>query len=566
MAYLVRMKYCLLLTVIAVAIAFPLKAQTVPSAAQPGRATEHIRPETPLPSQPQPAIVVPTQQEEIPEGAEEIRFPLRALRVHGMSVYNRKQLDAILKPYLDREVSLNDIYVISQQLTQKYLDDGYILSRVVVPQQKVTDGRIELQAVEGFIDKVSFQRDGVIRTPTRMQRRIAKKIESSRPLKLSVLERNMLLMNDMPGTTARAVLQASPQTFGAANLFVLITRKRLSGYVQADNRGSRYQGPLEYLGGISVNQVFDDTDQLNLRYARSYQKKELQYGEIGYTRQLSADGLRLSILANQNLTRPGAQLEPFEIKGEDRTYEARLSYPLIRERQTTADIYGTFDWRDISSDVLGTPLSRDHIRALRAGISYQNFDAWLGSNTAQLEFSQGLDIMGASQKNDDISRPNAAAGFQKLTAQLSREQMIPNSNWSIFGGVSGQYAPRALLASEEFGLGGERIGGAYDSSEITGDSGIGGRLEARYLVIPDTNKILQSAQPYAFYDIGMVRNIDPGTGQNPTETLASAGAGVRMALSYGFAVSLEVAKPLSRNVAALNSNSPRVFFKVSKVF
>lgn len=554
-------------SILSLGYATAASAQVVPSTAQPGRASEQFQPTQPAPPQLVPGINAPVTDIEAPEGAEDIHFTLKSVAILGTTAYTQEQLRSTYAPYLGKRISLEDAYRIAATITYIYRQDGYLLSRAIIPEQEVADGTLTIRVVEGVIGKVYFQQpDGSIRKPTSLQRRIARKLEKQKPLKFTDLEKTMLLLNELPGQTARAVLKASPDTPGAADVYVLLTKKKFGGYIQADNRGSRYQGPVQYFGGITVNQLFDDSDQLSARIATTYQTHELKFGEVGYQKTLTEDGLRLNISANRNLTHPGANLKPFEVEGEDNLYEARLTYPLERTRTASTDVYGTFDWRDVSSDALGVQLSEDNLRILRLGVTRQRMDSWNGVNILNAEYSQGLDIFGASGKNDGGSRAEAAAGFKKVTAQLSREQYLGTSRWSLYGALTGQLAPNALPASEEFGLGGERFGSAYDSSELTGESGIGARIEARYLVVPDNRKFLQSAQPYAFYDVGMIHNTDPGTGIKDDQSLASAGVGVRMGFSGGYNVSLEVAQPLSREVAALNSDSPRIFFKVGKFF
>jgi hemolysin activation/secretion protein len=121
-----------------------------------------------------------------------------------------------------------------------------------------------------------------------------------------------------------------------------------------------------------------------------------------------------------------------------------------------------------------------------------------------------------------------------------------------------------LLLPEQFALGGARFGRAYDPAEITGDDAVAGSLELRYGRFVES-RFLRSYQLYAFYDVGAVWNQDVSDGTQ-RQSLASAGGGIRLALPQDFAASLEIAKALTRRVAAEGDKPVRVFVSVSASF
>jgi hemolysin activation/secretion protein len=394
---------------------------------------------------------------------------------------------------------------------------------------------------------------------------MAERIQGMKPITVAKLERNLLLMSDLPGLEVKGVLKASPNVPKAADLYVLINRRKVQGQVQVDNRGSRYLGPGQATGSITFNDVFDGNDAITLRGATSYQTHEMKFGEVGYRRVLTPGGLTFDGAASLAVTHPGADLKPFDVDGRDSEVTAKLSYPLMRSRKDNLNVYGKLDVRDVDTKILGAQISKDHVRALRGGGVYTNRDDYLGANTVQAELSHGLDGFGASDRGDMVSRPKFNPDYTKVNMTLSREQGIRNSNFSFLGALTGQYSDSALLAPEEFGLGGEVFGSAYDPSEITGDSGAAARLEARYAMYP--GNFVQVAQPYVFYDVGMVNNRDPGVGISSKQTLASYGAGMRVYAQKGVNAAVEVADPISRAVAANGQQtSPRVFFKLQKTF
>ena len=137
---------------------------------------------------------------------------------------------------------------------------------------------------------------------------------------------------------------------------------------------------------------------------------------------------------------------------------------------------------------------------------------------------------------------------------------------SLLAAFSGQVAFTDLLSPELFGFGGEAFGRGYDPSEIVGDHGAALKLELRYALgegiagLPSFGATL-----YGFYDAGVVRQRSPG-GLDAQQSATSAGLGVRFDVGRLLSGYLEVAKPLTRTVAAEGQRDPRAFGGLSLRF
>jgi hemolysin activation/secretion protein len=174
-----------------------------------------------------------------------------------------------------------------------------------------------------------------------------------------------------------------------------------------------------------------------------------------------------------------------------------------------------------------------------------------------LEASRGLDVFDASKNGEaNLSRADGRPQFTKAKLDATITQALFGKLDLVAAG-SAQWADGALVGSEEFGAGGARFGRAYDYSEIVGDQGLAGAIEVRWTWKQVTDW-LTSAQVYAFADAARIWNND-----SPSESLTSAGAGVRLGVIPGFVAAIEVAKPLARNVQSQDDRSARLFLSVS---
>jgi hemolysin activation/secretion protein len=487
---------------------------------------------------------IPQMQEpgrEAPESLKGVRVTLKSVRFEGVTSLPVERLQAQAAPYVGREIAVGDIFELARALTATYRREGYILSQVLVPPQSLADGVVTLRVVEGYVANVRVENGGDARDTLAA---LGEKIRASRPLQAAVLERYLLIANELPGVQVRSVLAPS-QAPGAADLILLVSPKRVEGYVSLDNYGSRYLGPGQLSASVAVNRVAGD-DQLRV-LATAAGPSEMGYGELAYSRVLTTEGLRLGANVSTTHTRPGDALEPFEIRGRADAAGLSLAYPFVRSRNSSLLGRAAFDYRDIDSDILGTRVLEDHIRALRLGVAWLQLDRLDGQNTLYVEYSRGL---GGTKPDDPLkSRAGASGEFSKAIFDYERFQPLGGS-FGVTLGLGGQWTSEPLLSSEQFALGGRRFGRAYEPAELIGDRALAARIEPAYFGRGSAGG-LQSWQLYGFWDGGKVwYEDDPVSGQRPAQSLASAGFGTRLFAFRTISATLEAAWPLTRPVAS----------------
>lgn len=530
----------------------------------PGRLEEQFKiPQMPKTSIDSSAVGEKPAVQDAPEGSDKIRFVLDQLHVDGVSVYEPSEIEALYKKYIGKEIALSTIYEIANAITAKYRADGYILSQAVVPAQEVRDGNVRIAVVEGYVHEVNVE--GTKGLQDHMKQ-LVERILEMRPLNIRKLERYMLLMNDLHGVAVKSIMQPikGEAPLGAIGLTLLIEKERSRAQISLDNYGSRYLGPLQ----VGARQDFSvgafEFDKLTLGGFLSVPVDELQYFFAGYEVPLNSEGTKLGISANTSWTEPGYTLEPQRVNGRSYGVEVEMSHPVIRSRSENLYVTGAFDIRESQNQILGTRLFRDRTRAIRIGTTYDFTDSWRGTNLIAAKASQGLDILNTRESGSaDLSRAQGRTDFSKLEASLARLQALSNS-WSVFAAASAQFTGSPLLSSEEFGYGGQVFGRAYDASEITGDRGIAASLELRYSGLAPWS--WGTAEPFAFYDVGKVYNLDNLTAE-PRQSGASAGAGVRFLFDERLSGTLTLATPLTRNVSTptsgQNGGNTRAFFSLN---
>ena len=145
-----------------------------------------------------PVAVEDLVLEGMPANADQIRFNLQQIEFDGIGAYTAADIESIYGDKLGTEVSLADIYGIALALTNKYRNDGYILTRVYLPPQTIEGGVVKLRAVEGFVDNITVEGDDQ-ESALKLVRQYASRIRSGGALNVAELEKFLLIINDLPG-------------------------------------------------------------------------------------------------------------------------------------------------------------------------------------------------------------------------------------------------------------------------------------------------------------------------------------------------------------------------------
>lgn len=548
------------------ALAHGAYAQTVPGPADVTR----IKPEERIPALQKQQAIIPLEAGErmappvsAPEGAENIRFFLKDVEIEGNTVFSDDALRFAYEKELGKEISLKTVYQMAGKITRHYREEGYMLSYAYVPDQEVAGGVVRIAVAEGYIGHVNVEGED---RNSRISRQYIERLTTERPLSEKTLESTLLRLNDLPGTNYRAVLLRDPGAEpGQATLSLVPSAEKPRVSIGVDNFGSRYLGPNE-ASATYADSLFP-LQQTTLVALTSLPTDELNYGSIAHSIVVLPD-VTVEGSASYTQSNPGYTLKTLDIDSTAKTFGLGVNYQLIRQRNENLLLKGKVEFTEVESDLLGSvPLTRDSIRVARIAASFDNSDAWNGSNVINFTLSQGIDGFGSSKKGDlNLSRAEAEPDFTKAELSLARLQSITD-DWSFLVQAAGQWSDQPLYASEEFGVGGQSYGRAYDTSEIVGDNGAAGMIELRYTGFRTMQPV--NFEPFIYYDIGIVTNEDLA-GQIEHESLSSAGAGMRFATIWGQTGMAGLAFPLTRDVTApiwgQGETSPRIMFQLSHNF
>jgi hemolysin activation/secretion protein len=523
------------------------EAQVIPPSDLPGR--ERQRFIQPPAAQSQPAGPVVTLPSTVaPEGADKVFVLVQGVEIAGSTVYGKKQLAELYAGMVGQRVPLTAVYALAQKITSKYGNDGYVLSRAIVPPQQLSpEGAIvHIDVVEGYIDKVEWPRQ--LARYRDFFTAYAAKITAQRPVNIRTIERYLLLAGDLPGLKFKTSLRPSETARGAATLVVEVAEKRIDTNAHIDNRGTQARGPFEYYGSATLNNLFGQHEAWTFTYAGVVPLKELNYAALGYKQVLTSEGLTFFADASDSWGTPGtAQLEQFLYRTLGPYADAGFSDPVLRSREKNITlstlVYGSNNESNGNQPV--SPItSNDRLRGFRGKIDADFADQWQGINQFNVTFSQGVQGLGSTTDNNPFaSRQFGRVDYDKIELTAARTQPLFD-RFSAYTSLYGQYAGTPLLVPEQCAFGGRYFGRAFDPSQLIGDSCFEAIGELRYDLPSKVLRYVNTVQLYGYTDYGDLYTRDAAPGTPQVQHAASVGSGVRLDWFDHVDADLSVAKAI----------------------
>jgi hemolysin activation/secretion protein len=542
----------------------------IPSTVDAGRLDDQLAP-PPVPAHDLKPKEKPQASAPVFSDAEE-GFVLRDVTFEGNTAFSDASLRARLAPYIGRRIDEERLQLLADYLSNYYRQQGYFLSKVVVADYTPESGSTRFLSIEGYVAQIDLDQGNVdlSRDWQDNVRKSLDKITRIKPLHGPSLEREILLLNDLYGLSASTTLvplqdMPDPPVGGVGMIVTLEKEKRVSS-IEYNNFGSVYAGPSQNIYTLNVGTPLYAFDNFRLQLLHAFPIDEARHLYADYSIPLGESGLKATASIYKSWLRPTQNLKIFDLESSSEGIGLSLSYPFIRSRAENLYGFAGFDARNSTTDIIGTDLFDDRVRSIHVGMNYEFLDRTNGVNVINTTLTQGLNIFGASETGSlNLSREEGRSDFTKINISAVHSRTL-SEVFHVVGGIAGQFSPTPLLSSEEFGYGGPTFGRAYDSSEITGDSGLSGYVEFRYAGMPPVESISLETEPYVFYDIGKVWNEDRD--QTP-ESGASAGIGTRLWLFDRVSGNAGIAVPLTRraeNPIHGSGQDPRLFLQIGTQF
>jgi hemolysin activation/secretion protein len=469
-----------------------------------------------------------------------VNVAVKSVVVEGSTAYPQEKLDALTAGLTGPATPLAKVEEARTALLNLYRGDGYVLTAVTASLGAA--GNLRFIVSEGRISDIKLEGD--IGPAATQVLRFLNHLTEIRPINTAALERWLLLAQDIPGVTVRAVLRPSDEP-GALTLIAEVSRQAVAGLATVDNRGFRNTGPVEALTLLDLNSFTSVGEKSEFSIFHTDGNTQ-NFGQAATEFFVGGSGLRVRVYGGYGQSNPSDYFRTINYEGFTTVFGTSAVYPLIRSRTETLNLTGLLDLIESESRANGGSLGRDSLRVARIGGDYAKEDLLLGTdrsavNTAIVRLSQGVPFLGGSGNNaPNAARVGESTDFTKISVDLTRTQTLftpwEGATVALKGRIAGQAGFGLLPPAEKYYLGGTDLNRGFYSGEVTGDNALAWTIELQLNTplnfVAFDKQIDVGAQFYAFYDRGETwENHKPGIPPDPNYRLSSEGIGARVTVT-----------------------------------
>jgi hemolysin activation/secretion protein len=450
--------------------------------------------------------------------------------VVGSTVFSREELADVTKEFTGKPISFAELLRVSDAVTKLYTDKGYISSGAFIPANQTFKTRgsiVQVQVLEGSVESIEVRglrrlnSDYVrsrIAVATGKPLNVNKLLQALQLLQLDPLIQNIsaeLAAGSRPGTSVIDVRVAEAKTL---NLQVSLNNNRVPSIGSFQRQIQLTQANLLGLG-----------DGLSIGYANTDGSNDI---DVSYT--LPVNPYNGTVQFQYNYTTSNVIEEPFDfldIEGRSQDFALTFRQPIVQTPTTEFAVGITANRREsditflAESERIGFPVPGSEDGETRLSV-LRFFQDWTQRNSRQViaarsQFSFGIDAFNATN-SDSVGPPDSTFFSWRGQAQWVR-LLAPDTLFLVR--ADAQLADRALVALEQFGLGGQQTVRGYRQDLLLTDNAFFASAELRYPVLraPQLGGGVLHITP--FVDFGTAYNSSNRADPDPN-SLASVGLGL----------------------------------------
>lgn len=479
------------------------------------------------------------------QSAFETIFDIAAFDVQGNTLLSQSAIDQTLSSFLGKSRQFEDIQLALATLQKSYNDAGYGAVQVNIPEQRLNQGIVRFNVIEGRIGEIILE-GNALHDDQNIRAGLPTLVQGSAP-KADVIAANVKVVNENPSKEVVVVLKPS-STVGVVDAVVQTTdSKPVRWGFLLDNTGNAETGDLRIGAYYQHANLWNKDHILTLQATTSPEGGTSQVKIFGasYHIPLYSFNGSLDLFAGYSDVNSGTVQNLFTVSGAGNVYGIHYNQHLNRIGNYDHKLTFGLDLREYRNNVqfvgVGGSLVPDvEVRPLSIGYSGQK--QW---QDQKLSFNVSLahNISGGANGSDrdfEALRTDADADYTVFRYGAEFIKQL-KSDWQVRLALNGQRTNDALVPGEQFGLGGSESVRGFFERELGNDEGH--RFSAE-LYTPDWGGKLSGntkARALAFIDMGHLTRNHALAGEADSASVASIGVGLRMSVAERLSVRVDIA-------------------------
>ncbi len=457
-----------------------------------------------------------------------------------------------LEAYLGRPVSLASLDEMVRETIKSYRTADRPVVDVLLPEQDITEGVVQLVVVESTLGRVrvegvSADREDYLRGYIRTKK--------GEILRTSPMQNDLYWLNKSPYRKVDLVY-APGYEFGTTDVILKASESDpVFFYAGYENSGTELLGEDRLLFGAHWGDAFGPDKSISYQLTTDMKFQNLvghsliYSGPLPWRHYLTALASYVDVNASV-----GADGETLDIGGENYQGSLRYAIPLpMLLGSISQELEFGFDYKssnnnlefggaevfDTTTEIYQFSMGYNLLQRDDKGVT--QFDLTWFHSPGRLS---GLN----SDDTFEAARTGASSEYDYVTASIERQQLL-REGWYVRARAQGQMTNENLLASEQLGIGGYDTVRGFEQRVTRGDEGLWGSFEiysppvsiGEYLNWENETDELRFL---AFYDHGVVSNVELLEGEPGEFELQSVGLGLRWYYSDWFRLRVDYGVPI----------------------
>ncbi|PAW36134.1 peptide transporter [Pantoea vagans] len=403
-------------------------------------------------------------------------FDIRQITLQQATLITPDKQAKLVAPYINQCLSLARINQLVREISEWYVQRGYITSRAFLTEQNLSHGVLIITVLEGRLEEIRLQ------GARSRQLKMAFPTGAGRILNLRDIEQGMEQINRLRTTPVQIeIIPSAKPGYSIVNL-TSTPEFPLTLGLNIDNSGQRTTGTGQLSASLVGNDLLGIADRWFVSGGRSSafsDWRDAQNFQAGVSVPYGYGLLDYSYSWSNYHSRFNANNFDWYSFGDNISNRLSGSWVLFRNGQIKTGVqlglnhYVSHNW--LNQTLLQS--SSRKLTSLQIGFNHTQKVAG-GVATLNPMLSHGMpwfDAESDSGKNDDLPK----AQFRKWSVSSSYQRPVTQKMWWL-SSLYAQWSPDRLYGSERLTIGGENSVRGYKEQYLSGDVGGYLRNELNY--------------------------------------------------------------------------------------
>jgi hemolysin activation/secretion protein len=478
------------------------------------------------------------------------KFEIRRYQLEGNTLLRRDTIDRVLATYTGKDKDFGDVQRALEALQGAYQEAGYGGVEIRLPEQELERGEVRFIVIETKIARIAvegnehFTKENILRSVPGL--RVGETPNSRR------IAESIRLANENPSKQSTVLLRGSEREgeVDATIRVADIDPRRWS--VSLDNTGNQNTGRARLGIAFQDSNMWERDHVMTAQFITSPSKlEEVLVLGVGYKIPFYRSGNSIDIIGGYSNVDSGTVQDLFVVAGQGSIYGIRYNQALPKWGDLEQKLVYGLDYRAYQNQVTtegasGEPTLVPDITVHPVSLTY-TANLRLTGQDLSFYLNMAQNIPGGNDgKDEDFKQQGArfqvgTANYRLYRAGLNYVKVLP-ADWQFRTNFAGQFTNDALVAPEQFGIGGADSIRGFNERYASNDKGYKTTFE---IYTPDYGKAWGLADGrlrfLAFYDTGSLRRNFSTANELDQASLDSAGAGLRLSYKTSFTMRLDVA-------------------------